>query len=185
MTMMIFNGVVIQYNKKKGYGFIRTNSQTEDIFVHISQVKNRKELLVGQKVEFKIKETSKGLNAIDVIAGATQKSPYLIFSLISIALGLTIFFILKLKTDTHTIVNYLISINITTFLLYGYDKFIASTNALRVPELNLHALSLLGGSPAGLVAQKFFRHKTIKGSFQALYWFIVILQIVGLWWIKN
>lgn len=121
----------------------------------------------------------------DVTARTTQKSPYLIFALVSIAIGLTIFFILKLKTDTHTLINYIISINITTFLLYGYDKFIASTNALRVPELNLHALSLLGGSPAGLVAQKFFRHKTVKSSFQTLYWLIVSLQIGGLWWIKN
>jgi uncharacterized membrane protein YsdA (DUF1294 family) len=62
-------------------------------------------------------------------------------------------------------------------LLYGYDKFISSGDALRVPEYNLHALALLGGSPAGLLAQKFFRHKSIKGSFQLIYWLIVFGQI--------
>jgi uncharacterized membrane protein YsdA (DUF1294 family) len=81
-----------------------------------------------------------------------------------------------LSQHMHLLLAYLLSINFTTFLLYGYDKFISSGESLRVPELNLQALSLLGGSPAALVAQKFFRHKTIKGSFQIVYWLIVIMQ---------
>ncbi|SFV71305.1 hypothetical protein MNB_SV-13-58 [hydrothermal vent metagenome] len=41
----------------------------------------------------------------------------------------------------------------------------------------IHALALLGASPAGLLAQKFFRHKTVKGSFQIVYWVIVLIQV--------
>jgi uncharacterized membrane protein YsdA (DUF1294 family) len=77
----------------------------------------------------------------------------------------------------QTLLAYLIGINIATFTLYGYDKFISSGESLRVPELNLQTLALLGGSPAALLAQKFFRHKTIKGSFQIVYWLIVIVQV--------
>ena len=72
---------------------------------------------------------------------------------------------------------YLLSINSATFLLYGYDKFISKGDRLRVPELNLHALELLGGTPMALVAQRFFRHKTIKSSFQLFYWIIIVVQI--------
>jgi len=72
-----------------------------------------------------------------------------------------------------------------TFLLYGYDKLSAIQKWLRVPEYNLQALALLGGSPSALVAQKFFRHKTIKGSFQLLYWGIVILQIIALFFLYQ
>ncbi len=108
-------------------------------------------------------------------------SPYLIFGVIS-----SIFILLLLSylwQKMHPLFAYLISINLATFLLYGYDKFISSRGGLRVPELNLQALSLLGGSPLGLVAQKFFRHKTLKGSFQLIYWLIVIGQLGLLGWV--
>jgi uncharacterized membrane protein YsdA (DUF1294 family) len=61
---------------------------------------------------------------------------------------------------------------------------IAGTDKLRIPENNLHALALLGASPAGLTAQKFFRHKTLKGSFQLIYWLIVLLQIALFYWLR-
>ena len=77
----------------------------------------------------------------------------------------------------HLLLAYLLSINLATFLLYGYDKFILSGEKLRVPELNLQALALLGGSPSALLAQKYFRHKTVKGSFQLIYWLIVLVQL--------
>ena len=167
-------GYIIHFNDEKGYGFIRTEEQEENIFVHISEVTNTSELEQGQEVEFKIKKTERGLSAIQVKAGAKRHSPYLIFGLISALFVLLVFAYLSQKTNL--LLAYLLSINLATFLLYGYDKSIASGERLRVPELNLQILALLGGSPSALLAQKFFRHKTIKGSFQLLYWSIVALQ---------
>ena len=175
-------GYVIHFNEEKGYGFIGSDEYEENIFVHISQVKNADELSKGQTVHFSLEKTKKGLAAINVIAGNKQYSPYLIFGLISFLSLLAIF--TYASQQLQTIIAYLIAINITTFALYGYDKFISSGEHLRVPELNLQALALLGGSPAALVAQKFFRHKTIKGSFQIVYWLIVILQISIILWLK-
>jgi len=179
-------GIVVQYNKEKGYGFIKSNAYSKQIFIHIKSVKNASELSQGQKVEFQIKETSKGLSAIKVHAGATQKSPYLIFALVSAFLTFSIsVYLYKYQTITP-ILSYIIAINITIFILYGYDKFIAINGGLRVPEWNLHALALLGGSPTGLIAQKTFRHKTVKGSFQLVYWGIVVLQVGIIYWFwKN
>ena len=168
-------GYIIHFNDEKGYGFIRTEEQEENIFVHISEVTNASELEQGQEVEFKIKKTERGLSAIQVKAGAKRHSPYLIFGLISALFVLLVFAYLSQKTNL--LLAYLLSINLATFLLYGYDKSIASGERLRVPELNLQTLALLGGSPSALLAQKFFRHKTIKGSFQLLYWSIVALQV--------
>jgi len=168
-------GYIIHFNNEKGYGFIRMDEHEENIFVHISEVSNANELEQGQEVEFKIKKTKKGLSAIQVVAGSKQPSPYLIFGVISFLLILIVFTLLAQKM--HIFLAYLLSINFSTFILYGYDKFISSGEKLRVPELNLQILALLGGSPFALVAQKFFRHKTIKGSFQLLYWFIILLQI--------
>jgi len=173
-------GYIVNFNKEKGYGFIRSEKQEENIFVHISKVKNAKTLEQGQEVTFDIKKTKRGLSAFNVIAGDKQSSPYLIFGVISLLFVAVIS--LYLSKKTHFLLAYLISINITTFLLYGYDKFISSSDKLRVPELNLQTLSLLGGSPSALVAQKFFRHKTIKSSFQLVYWGIVLIQVGFLIW---
>ena len=176
-------GYIVNFNKQKGYGFIRSGEQKEDIFVHISKVKNSKTLEQGQEVTFNIQKTNRGLSAINVEAGAKQRSPYLIFGLISLLLVTATY--LYLSQKTHFILAYLIAINIATFLIYGYDKFISSSDKLRVPELILQILALLGGSPSALMAQKFFRHKTIKSSFQLVYWGIVLMQVGILMWIYS
>ena len=168
-------GYVIHFNEEKGYGFIGSDAYEENIFVHITQVNNASELFQGQAVEFSLEKTKKGLAAINVHAGQKQQSPYLIFALSSLFVSLAIFS--YASQQLQTLIAYLIAINISTFILYGYDKLIASGEKLRVPEVNLQALALLGGSPAALLAQKFFRHKTIKGSFQIIYWMIVITQV--------
>jgi len=180
----MYEGFVVYYNKEKRYGFIDSKNHDKNIFVHFSKIENAKELSQGQKVKFKIKERAKGLSAINVIAGEKQYSPYLIFGVISALSISIIFYLLYFSQQINPLLGYFIAINVTTFMLYGYDKFISAGERLRVPEYNLHALALLGGSPAGLSAQKFFRHKTIKSSFQIIYWLIVFVQIGLLYWLR-
>ena len=57
---------------------------------------------------------------------------------------------------------------ITTFLLYGYDKFQAMRHELRVPELVLHTMALMGGFAGGWLGMFFFRHKLRKPAFWAV-----------------
>ena len=61
-------GVVKWFNNEKGYGFIEYG-ELEDIFVHYSAIikEGYKTLKEGAIVNFKLIETSKGLQAIDVI----------------------------------------------------------------------------------------------------------------------
>ena len=61
-------GKVKWFNNEKGYGFIEYQD-LEDIFVHYSAIKKEgyKTLEEGELVEFKLIETSKGLQAIDVV----------------------------------------------------------------------------------------------------------------------
>jgi uncharacterized membrane protein YsdA (DUF1294 family) len=110
-----------------------------------------------------------------------QFSPYLIFGIISLLLVGALFAYLFLMRKEEMLLSYIVAINSVTFLLYGFDKFASAREMLRVPERMLHGLALFGGSPAALLAQKFFRHKTIKGSFQLVYWAIVILQVSLIW----
>ena len=76
----------------------------------------------------------------------------------------------------HPIYAYLVSINVVTFLLYGHDKRQSLNNKARVPELTLHILALLGGTPGAFLGQFFFRHKTKKLRFRIVFLTIVLIQ---------
>lgn len=72
---------------------------------------------------------------------------------------------------------------------YGYDKRAAVQHRLRVPESVLHVVALLGGSPAALISQRMFRHKTVKTSFRVSFWLIVFVQVAliaaAIWWRRH
>lgn len=60
------------------------------------------------------------------------------------------------------------------------DKRAAERGARRWPESTLHLLELLGGWPGSLMAQRLFRHKTRKLSYQILFWLCVIANLAAL-----
>ena len=85
----------------------------------------------------------------------------------------------------YLMLTHLISINVITFLGYGWDKRQARFGRWRVPEKTLHALALMGGTPAAFLSSRLFRHKTIKGQFRQMMWAVLIIQtivlLMGLW----
>lgn len=60
-------GKVKWFNNEKGYGFIECQN-LEDIFVHYSAIDKQgfKTLKEGDHVDFKLIETAKGLQAVEV-----------------------------------------------------------------------------------------------------------------------
>ena len=54
-------GIVKNFNKDKGFGFINMEGEERDIFFHYSQ------LDPGQKVEFELVEGDRGLQAHQVV----------------------------------------------------------------------------------------------------------------------
>ncbi len=64
----MLRGKVKWFNNTKGYGFIEYEN-LEDIFVHYSAIvkEGYKTLKEGELVDFKLIETSKGLQAVDVM----------------------------------------------------------------------------------------------------------------------
>ncbi len=60
-------GKIKKFNNEKGYGFIIAEGYN-DIFVHYSEIiqEGYKTLNAGDSVEFKLKETEKGLQATEV-----------------------------------------------------------------------------------------------------------------------
>lgn len=74
------------------------------------------------------------------------------------------------------VLGYWLIVSAVTYALYGADKKKAELGEWRTPESTLHFCDLIGGWAAGFLAQREFRHKTSKRSFQSIFWTIVLLH---------
>jgi uncharacterized membrane protein YsdA (DUF1294 family) len=65
-------------------------------------------------------------------------------------------------------------LSVMTYWTYARDKRKAQEGKWRVPEVWLHLLELAGGWPGAWLAQRRLRHKCSKGSYQLVFWLIVL-----------
>ena len=77
----------------------------------------------------------------------------------------------------------LVAMNVFTFFIFGFDKWMATTHSWRVPEAVLWTCAAFGGSVGALTAMNVFRHKTKKASFQLVMAIILLLQGLCIWYI--
>ncbi|MFC1925971.1 DUF1294 domain-containing protein [Chloroflexota bacterium] len=113
------------------------------------------------------------------VVQGSYTSPYKLFGIIALLLSTGSAALLYLGLSWNLLLSWLISVNVVTFLFYGYDKGRAQGGGLRVPEKVLHGLVLIGGCVGGLGGMFLFHHKTSKSSFQRVFWAIVLLEIAG------
>ena len=104
--------------------------------------------------------------------------PFTLFAILTFgaSLALTAAWLLWLRLDP--LLSWLLAVNLVTFLTYGYDKRIAGSGRMRVPERVLLLLALAGGSPAALLGMRLFHHKTAKSSFQQKFWLVLLAQAI-------
>ncbi len=188
-------GVVVMFDAERGFGFIRPDGVKEgegkDVFVHVRNVVGRKTLHAGQRASFFVTRTDKGPAAINVQAGSVLGTPYLKYSLIGLGAALMLLFGLATALNqTSSLALWLAmwvgALSLVTFGIYGYDKAQAQGGGSRVPEVVLHLLGALGGTPGAFAAMRLFRHKTSKQPFGAIFLLIVAAQLgVLVWWLLN
>jgi uncharacterized membrane protein YsdA (DUF1294 family) len=70
-------------------------------------------------------------------------------------------------------------LSLITFVVYAIDKSAARRKGPRTPERTLHLLSLAGGWPGALLAQRWLRHKSAKASFRRVFWVTVVVNVLG------
>ena len=104
--------------------------------------------------------------------------PKLLFLTLAAVSVTALSFLLAHFLEIRLLYAYLIGVNLTTFVSYGFDKHWAIHNHSRIPEIVLHLLALAGGSGAALVAQIAFRHKTKKRTFRIIFAIIILLQLM-------
>ncbi|AOS45467.1 hypothetical protein Verru16b_02548 [Lacunisphaera limnophila] len=84
------------------------------------------------------------------------------------------------------------AISLLAVFITWLDKRRAQSQGSREPESMLHLLELIGGWPGAFLAQRFFRHKTAKGSYQFMFWLIVLIHqalaadyLMGWWAVRT
>ena len=178
------SGVVVSFDLRKGFGFIRSPEYRDDVFVHVEEVDGRVPLKSGQRVQFVAKETERGLRATRVVPGAVGLSPALSAAGFLVALLVAATGALH-KAGLGWVGGYLGAIGVATWAAFAWDKRQAALEGRRVPESALLGLSLVGGSPAAAVAMFMLRHKTRKTSFRLKFAGVVATQAAAIvaWWL--
>ena len=77
----------------------------------------------------------------------------------------------------NIILGYLLAVNITSFLLYGIDKFKAKKNLWRISEATLLTMAAIGGSIGAWAGMRLWHHKTMHKKFKYGIPLISIMQI--------
>ncbi len=73
---------------------------------------------------------------------------------------------------------YLCGVSLVSFLMMGFDKYLARNHKRRISENSLLFWAVLGGSIGTVIGIGLFNHKSSKRSFQWKLWGILIIQFV-------
>lgn len=188
---MRFQGKITKWDDEKGFGFILPNGGKKETFVHISAFKDRSSRpQISQLVSYEITRDASGreraANASHVKTSrpAPTRNEQHDFSYGFLGfIFLVAIFVLERTVNGFLPVGYLfvfLLANLIAFLYYYMDKTAALKGAWRKSEDSLHLLSLAGGWPAAYIAQKLFRHKTRKASFQWVYRLTVLIHCTAI-----
>ncbi len=186
---MRYEGIIQIWKDDKGFGFIRPNAGGKDVFLHISAVqRDGRRPTVGDAVEFSVLTEADGrvranhvrfAGATDVRVSARNEGswghpfPYFLFLF---CFGTSGYFMAA--TSYPTVLIYPV-MGMITYATYAQDKALAQEKAFRIPESRLHLLELLGGWGGAYLAQERLRHKTVKASYQTVFWLIVCIHCLG------
>lgn len=186
-------GKITSWNDEKGFGFVTPLAGGKRIFMHISAFGNRdRRPELNQVVTYAVSSDKQGRPcavqatlAGDRLARGKKPSSGLL-AVIGSAVFCVVIVIAVLASELPTIVLafYLVA-SLLTYVAYAIDKSAARKGTWRTQERTLHLLSLLGGWPGALIAQKRLRHKSKKEPFRAVFWMTVLLNCGLLFWLLT
>ena len=185
---MRHKGRITQWQDDRGFGFIEPMSGGDRVFVHIKAFASRHRRPVADDlVTYELKHDPRGRPRGVNVSFAGDRAPrttsrvpgaksLLFAAIFLVSVSVAVF---AGKLPVFVLWSYSVGSGIT-FLAYGWDKSSARLKRWRTTESTLHLLSLLGGWPGALIAQKYLRHKSSKQSFRNVFWGTVVLNCCGL-----
>ena len=175
-------GTITTWKNDRGFGFITPDQGGQQVFFHISDLSNYQARPGEQmKVSFTLGYDQHQRPRATNIRLTQPKTALPALPLLTAG---AFFLILTLWTYLVPLPPWVpviyVFVSLITFSVYGFDKDSAVQGTRRVSESTLHLLEFLGGWPGALVAQVYYRHKTIKASFQTDYLVAVIANLLVL-----
>ncbi len=195
-------GVLTTWNDDRGFGFIAPAVGGADVFVHISAFPEHalrpvEGDEVGYELEFSPDGKPRAAHAETVRAapvppearraGPLQRASRLGYLAI-LGFGCIAFVMALIHPLPFWVAVLYGGASIVAFVAYAVDKRAARDGGWRVPEASLLALGVVGGWPGAVIAQQVLRHKTLKVSFQVMFWVSVVVNVlgfVGLVWVAS
>lgn len=192
LLRMRFEGILVNWNDDRGFGYIESTQGGEPIFVHVSawpRGSGRPQL--KQAVSFEVEARPKGKRARNVQflqarrasrqSERTRRAQWGTATLFVLPAFLLVYAVVAILWKLPLWVAALyVGASMATLIAYASDKSAAASGAWRTPESTLHLLSLAGGWPGALLAQQFLRHKSTKQEFRQVFWATVVLNQVAL-----
>ncbi|MBW4420312.1 MAG: cold shock and DUF1294 domain-containing protein [Myxacorys californica WJT36-NPBG1] len=197
----LHRGQLTVWKDEQGFGFIQPADGSQDVFLHITALKDRtRRPQAGDVIyyypTFNQNNEVRADNAF--ILGARAKSvsastirstsrntvlKHLVLVLETLLLSaLPMWGAIQFALATANPIPLILypAMSLWTFALYKDDKSRAKRNGWRISENRLHLHELAGGWLGAFVAQRTIRHKNKKRSYQAVFWGIVTLHLL-LW----
>lgn len=189
-------GRLTDWNDDKGFGFITPLSGDPTLFAHVSEFpRSQRRPIVTDMVSYVVESDDRGrLRASDVSflvptrlrnakAGVPARQLPIPAVAVSFSFLVAAVAVAVLGTVPWLVPGTYVVLSVFTFFAYGLDKRAAEKHQWRTAESTLHLLAVFGGWPGALIAQRVFRHKTIKQPFQTVFWLTVVANLGLLAWL--
>lgn len=195
------NGMLTSWNDERGFGFVTPAVGGPDVFIHVSALEaGEPRPVAGDRIGYVLEYSREGkprAGHAEVLSATperripettgprphprlapTNRASRLGYLAVLGFFGIA-FTVALIRPIPFWVWILYVGMSFATFIAYALDKRAAALEGWRLSEGSLLAMGLACGWPGAIVAQQVLRHKTVKRSFQVVFWVTVIVNVVA------